>query len=112
MVVAPYLRESAGATSGIADVPRAVGWDDFVAPFGSAPIAYERMPFEAPLYILYSSGTTGVPKCIVHGAGGTLLELVNLFAELAEAENKGLIEREPNEVELAVSVQIRDDGRA
>jgi acetoacetyl-CoA synthetase len=76
VVVAPYLRETAGSPSGIADVPNAVGWDDFIAPFAPAPIAYERLPFEAPLYILYSSGTTGVPKCIVHGAGGTLLQHV------------------------------------
>ena len=35
---------------------------------------FERLPFDHPLYILFSSGTTGVPKCIVHGAGGTLLQ--------------------------------------
>jgi acetoacetyl-CoA synthetase len=74
VVVAPYLREPADLPSDIADVPRAVGWDDFIAPFAAAPIAYERLPFDQPLYILYSSGTTGVPKCIVHGAGGTLLQ--------------------------------------
>jgi acetoacetyl-CoA synthetase len=76
VVVAPYVREMAGASSGIADVPNGVGWDDFVAPFAPAPIVYERLPFDTPLYIMYSSGTTGVPKCIVHGAGGTLLQHV------------------------------------
>ena len=39
-----------------------------------APLSFDRLPFNHPLYILYSSGTTGVPKCIVHGAGGTLLQ--------------------------------------
>ena len=38
------------------------------------PIAFARLPFDHPLYILYSSGTTGLPKCMVHGAGGTLLQ--------------------------------------
>lgn len=49
-------------------------FDDFIAPFPAGEIAFERMPFNAPLYVLYSSGTTGVPKCITHGAGGTLLQ--------------------------------------
>jgi acetoacetyl-CoA synthetase len=39
-----------------------------------AELAFERLPFEHPLYILFSSGTTGVPKCIVHSAGGTLIQ--------------------------------------
>lgn len=47
---------------------------DFTAPFSAKPVVYEALPFSHPLYILFSSGTTGVPKCIVHSAGGTLLQ--------------------------------------
>ncbi len=52
----------------------AITWDAFLAPHAPGPIDYAHLPFDHPLYILYSSGTTGVPKCIVHGAGGTLLQ--------------------------------------
>ena len=47
---------------------------DFLEPFDPAEIRFERVEFDHPLYILYSSGTTGVPKCIVHGTGGVLLQ--------------------------------------
>jgi len=47
---------------------------DFIAPFAAKAVEFEQVAFNDPLYILYSSGTTGVPKCIVHGAGGTLLQ--------------------------------------
>jgi acetoacetyl-CoA synthetase len=70
VVIVPYL----GASEGLDDVRDAVSWDAFVDRFAPARIDYQPMPFNAPLYILYSSGTTGVPKCIVHGAGGTLLQ--------------------------------------
>ncbi|MDE2150669.1 MAG: acetoacetate--CoA ligase [Gammaproteobacteria bacterium] len=52
--------------------PEAVAFDDYGQ--AGAALAFTPMAFEAPLYVLYSSGTTGKPKCIVHGAGGTLLQ--------------------------------------
>jgi acetoacetyl-CoA synthetase len=55
-------------------VSYAGGGGDFIAPFKPAAIAFEPVEFNHPLYIMYSSGTTGVPKCIVHGTGGTLLQ--------------------------------------
>src|SRR5205823_3776293 len=52
----------------------AVTLGDWVAPFRPRPIRYHRQSFNAPLAILFSSGTTGKPKCIVHRAGGLLLQ--------------------------------------
>ncbi len=48
-------------------------WEDFLDP-NPQPLEFEQVAFDHPLYIMYSSGTTGVPKCIVHSAGGTLLK--------------------------------------
>jgi acetoacetyl-CoA synthetase len=54
--------------------PGAVSWSEFLGAGDPPPLAFAQLPFDHPLYILYSSGTTGIPKCIVHGAGGTLLQ--------------------------------------
>ncbi|HSN46761.1 MAG TPA: acetoacetate--CoA ligase [Casimicrobiaceae bacterium] len=74
VVVVPYLQGSGGAAADLAAVRGALTWEAFTEPFAPRPLAFTRLPFDHPLYILYSSGTTGVPKCIVHGAGGTLLQ--------------------------------------
>ena len=70
VVVVPYTREKPD----LAGIRDATMLSDYLAPHRPGPIAFARLPFNHPLYIMYSSGTTGVPKCIVHGAGGTLLQ--------------------------------------
>lgn len=51
-----------------------LAWSSFLAGQKAEPLRFEPLPFDHPLYIMFSSGTTGVPKCIVHGTGGTLLQ--------------------------------------
>jgi len=80
-IVVPYVAATAGGGPGaggggfpdLTHVAGAEHWDDVVRPHAGAEPSYERVPFDHPLYIMYSSGTTGLPKCIVQSTGGILL---------------------------------------
>jgi len=74
VVVIPYLEVTGQGGQDRSRIRNAVAWDAFLGDKVAPPIEYARLPFDHPLYILFSSGTTGAPKCIVHGAGGTLLQ--------------------------------------
>ena len=74
VVVVPYTAEAPDLSA----VPKALSHLDFsgAADLGGDDLTFEPLPFDHPLFIMFSSGTTGAPKCIVHSHGGTLLQLV------------------------------------
>jgi acetoacetyl-CoA synthetase len=75
VVVAPYLEERPD----VSDIPNAVTMEEWLRRYTPGDIEYAQMPFDHPLYILFTSGTTGKPKCIVHGAGGSLLSGLKMY---------------------------------
>ncbi len=70
VVVASYEKNVRGAIDAI---PHATHWEDFATPDPSGNIEFEQLPADHPVYIMFSSGTTGKPKCMVQGAAGVLL---------------------------------------
>jgi acetoacetyl-CoA synthetase len=78
-VLLPYLDPAADATSDAAGLAKVVRWDDLLASGEGEPLTFERVPFDHPLWVLYSSGTTGLPKAIVQGQGGILLEQLKMM---------------------------------
>src|SRR5207237_3984603 len=75
VVVVPYLDPKVD----VSDVPKAVALDEWLRRHQPGNIACAQLPFDHPVYILFSSGTTGKPKCIVHGAGGSLLQNLKTY---------------------------------
>ncbi len=82
VIVVPYCKKQPN----ISTISNGILWDHFVSNFKPSEIEFARLPFNHPLYIMYSSGTTGIPKCIVHGAGGTLLK--HLSEHLLHSDEK------------------------
>ncbi|UUP18436.1 acetoacetate--CoA ligase [Nitratireductor thuwali] len=86
VLVVDYLGTAGEAAKSI---PNAVSMEEALETIEAKEPVFERLPFAHPLYILFSSGTTGTPKCIVHSAGGTLLQHVKeqrLHADIREGD--------------------------
>ena len=67
------------AAPDVSSIRNARRFADWIAPYKAGEIEFEQLPFDHPVYILFTSGTTGKPKCIVHGAGGSLLSGLKMY---------------------------------
>ena len=88
-VVFPFAGSGADAAAMAGRLRGGITWADFIAPHAGAPLSFTPLPFDHPLFILFSSGTTGKPKCIVHRAGGILLKHISehlLHGDLRERD--------------------------
>ena len=74
VVVCRYVGDKDTLPTGGQSRVEAHAYEDIIREYAAAPLEFEQVPFDHPLYVMFSSGTTGQPKCIVHGVGGTLLE--------------------------------------
>ncbi len=73
-IIFPFAGTEEEAEKAAASLPHGMTWAQFIAPHDGAAPEHAPLPFDHPLFILFSSGTTGKPKCIVHRAGGILLK--------------------------------------
>ena len=80
-----------GAETDLSGLPDPVFYEDFLGPDDSPALTFEQLPFDHPVYIMYSSGTTGAPKCIVHGAGGTLIQHIKELAIHTDVKRDDII---------------------
>ena len=75
VVVVPHLDPQVD----VSDVPKAARLDEWLRRYTPGAIDFAQLPFNHPVFILFTSGTTGKPKCIVHGAGGSLLQGLKMY---------------------------------
>jgi len=70
VIVVSYISDDKADVSGI---PKAVNWEEFISKEEDPKLEFEQLPFDHPIYVMFSSGTTGKPKCMVQSAGGVLI---------------------------------------
>lgn len=70
VVVVSYV--SNGKTD-VSDIPKAINWEDFISKDKDPILEFEQLPFDHPIFVMFSSGTTGKPKCMIQSGGGVLI---------------------------------------